>query len=466
MSILTRRCFPAICALAVSFAFCPLPVFGQQPTPLTGANTLGVFRGSGEWIVNVSGTHTYQGGGDDDVYSFGMTNDIPVMGNWTGANPAVLQMGVFRGGYWYLDMNNNQMWDGGDTVVSFGEAGDIPVVGDWNHDGNLHIGVVRPSTDGSNTLWWYVQTGCAPVNGVVPAVCDYDANNTSRFSWGMIGTINDTPVVGDWDGSGTLRVGVVQAGSGNWYVNLASCQGDVFDCNSSTGAYSSPDPINYASSSGIPVVGYWEWNVQNFGYMGPGTFNGGTWSAMGGPATSLTNSSTPYATWNYGEGSRSNDIPVLGPWSNPADNLHPAPTADALSISINGNNVGNTGGAPPGVTASFTFTFHDAAFGQNEIQWGAVGLVNNSSGTMFCELGWSAPTYQPALFLYPDSGDSYAGGGSASTYNTNVSDPNFCTVSALGRGINERSDGGDGDPELYVQRECNARHLQRLGASV
>lgn len=40
-------------------------------------------------------------------------------------------IGVFRGGYWYMDINGNHVWDGtsrGDAVWQFGNPGDTPVV--------------------------------------------------------------------------------------------------------------------------------------------------------------------------------------------------------------------------------------------------------------------------------------------------------------------------------------------------
>lgn len=129
------RCFPAICAVLISVACCQSPASGQT-TPLTGADTIGVFRAPGEWIENTSGSHTYQGGSDDKVFSFGTgaAGELPVIGAWANASPVVLAIGVFDNGYWYLDGSNNQSWDGGDLIVSFGgvppgAVPDIPVQG-------------------------------------------------------------------------------------------------------------------------------------------------------------------------------------------------------------------------------------------------------------------------------------------------------------------------------------------------
>ena len=436
MSILTRRCFPAICAALISIACCQSPAFCQTP-PLIGADTIGVFRAPGEWIENTSGSHTYQGSLDDMVFSFGTgtPGELPVIGAWANISPAVLAIGVFDNGYWYLDSSNTQAWNGGDLIVSFGGVApgsppDIPVVGDWNHDGTLHIGIVRTSpVDGS--LWWYVQVGCA--NGA-PA-CDYDPSNTAVFNWGT-STLGDIPVVGDWDQSGVPRIGVVRPASGvtptQWIVNLlsANCQGDVdgvvnlqniVDCNGyPEAAISNIGQITLpGSGTGTPVVGNW-----GAGYLSMGAFNingsnDGIWSTVDANLNPWPNS-----PWNYGMGG---DIPVVGPWSTPiVDPAWPSAPATPSALSINGG--GSTGSALPGVTESFAFTFYDAYYGAGGIHWGQVFLQNNANGGYYCQLDWGVPVgTNPILDLYA-SDDGYAG-GSTSTFGSSLSDPNFCTVS-------------------------------------
>jgi Putative Ig domain len=317
-----------------------------QTNPLLGANTIGVFRPSqGLWIVNASGTHTYQGGSYDPVFSFGMIGDQPAVGWWNVGGP--LAVGVFRNGYWYLDSNNNQLWDSGiDAVVSFGEPGDIPVVGDWNHDGNLRIGVVRPTSYG---YAWYVQTGCSSGANV----CNYDPNYTDAFTfyWGQKG---DAPVVGGWDfltPPGPLRIGIVR--SGMWIVNTAYCPGQV-TCNGYTGTNpngggSEKDFSFTGSGNGSPVVGDW-----GLGYLSVGTFSSGAWNVV-------DRNLAYYGSWNYGE---PGDVPVVGPWQSRPLSI----STTSLSSGLVGNLYlqaltatgeappyhwsANTGSLPPGLSVS------------------------------------------------------------------------------------------------------------------
>jgi len=69
------------------------------------------------------------------VYSFGLTGDIPVVGNWNGNGTK--RIGIFRNnatglGTWYVDTNGNHTFEpAGDQIFSFGLNGDQPVVGFW-----------------------------------------------------------------------------------------------------------------------------------------------------------------------------------------------------------------------------------------------------------------------------------------------------------------------------------------------
>ncbi len=146
-------------------------------TVLAVSSKIGVFR-AGYWYLDVNGDDAWDAG--DIQFSFGAASDIPVVGDWNG--DGVDTIGVFRDGYWYIDDNGNDQWDGdaGDIQFGFGTASDIPVVGDWNGDGADTIGVFR---DGR----WYLD-----VNG--NGQWDGDAVD-QQFGFGAA---SDVPVVGKW----------------------------------------------------------------------------------------------------------------------------------------------------------------------------------------------------------------------------------------------------------------------------
>ena len=104
---------------------------------------------------------------------------------------------------WYLDSNGNGAWDGAPADASywFGYAGAIPVVGDWNGTGASKIGIYDPAT-----FAWYLDINA---NGV------WDGEPTDKY--GFFGLTGGTPVVGDWNGDGTTKIGMFKNSA--WYLD-------------------------------------------------------------------------------------------------------------------------------------------------------------------------------------------------------------------------------------------------------
>ena len=211
------------------------------------SNPIGVFR-NGAWYLNSNANFAWDGCGfpldttKDACLMFGMTGDIPVVGDWNG--DGISKIGVFRNGNWYLDSNGNNAWDAGsDGAYTFGMAGDIPVVGDWNGDGISKIGVFRNGN-------WYLDS-----NGNNA----WDAGSDGAYTFGMTG---DIPVVGDWNGDGISKIGVFR--NGNWYLD--SNGNNTWDAGSD-GAYT------FGMAGDIPVVG--DWNGDGISKIG--VFRNGNW---------------------------------------------------------------------------------------------------------------------------------------------------------------------------------------------
>jgi len=130
----------------------------------------------------------------DRITDFNSQQGQPVMGDWTGSG--VVRLGMFRDGYWYLDLNNNRKWDGvegGDGLFKFGLPGDFATVGDWKGDGITRLGVFRKGE-------WVL-----------------DVNNNRSFDKGDVfcyfGLTGDIPVVGKWTpGSKADQIGVFRKG--------------------------------------------------------------------------------------------------------------------------------------------------------------------------------------------------------------------------------------------------------------
>jgi hypothetical protein len=202
----------------------------------------GVFL-NGSWYMDRNRNGGFDGtAAGDEVFSFGQTGDIPVVGDWTGSG--TMKIGVFRSGQWLLDCNGNGVWDGpsgGDCLYNFGQAGDVPVVGDWNGNGNSKIGVFRGG-------YWMLD-----VNG--NGTWDGIAGGDNGF---YLGNSSYKPVVGDWSGSGTSKAGVFL--NGTWYLDTTG------DGQWSQAAY-------FGQAGDIPVVGDW----SNSGKSCIGVFRNGDW---------------------------------------------------------------------------------------------------------------------------------------------------------------------------------------------
>lgn len=208
-------------------------------TPI-GAS-IGVFRPStGEWLLDLDGNGVFDGCNVDGcIGPLGQQGDFPVTGAWTNAQTTAL--GVFDSSTatWYLDLNGNGVLDGCELDSCryvFGQPGDRPVVGDWTGSGVDRIGVFRPSTG-----QWVLD-----LNGdrQMSRGCAKDRCITS------FGQPGDLPVVGDWDGSGTDKIGVFRPATGEWFLDLnGNGQLDGCDVDACLGPFGEPGDL--------PVVGKW-----------------------------------------------------------------------------------------------------------------------------------------------------------------------------------------------------------------
>jgi hypothetical protein len=271
------------------------------------ATKVGVFRNSAAFLEDTNGNGVYDPGVDKFIPSFTgpsgfIAGDYPVAGDWTGTGQA--RVGIYRSstGEWFLDTNNNGVFDGGDASYRFGGvSGDLPVVGDWLGQGKSCIGIFRQG------FFWVLDLNC---NGSFDGT---DKGQDAAFPFG--GVAGDVPVVGAWAG-GKTRVGVVRkyapAGVpiGNpffWVVDSGDPDG------ASTPAAHQPDYPRCFAFGGLAgdvfLAGDWYGN----GVSGAAVYRSGLWvlDAALPNAPQSEHLKTP-VTFSYG--GAATDVPVVGKW--------------------------------------------------------------------------------------------------------------------------------------------------------
>ena len=197
------------------------------------------FYNNGSWALDTNGNGTFDGVGlgQDSFYGFGGNGvgEVPVLGDWNGDHRT--KVGFFYQGKWALDYDGNGTFTLADKYyTTFPYAvGDKPVTGDWTGDGKTKIGIFRGG------FWILDQNNNGTYDGVGPG--------QDKF-YGFGGNTGEIPLVADWNGSGTSKIGLYI--NGFW----------VLDFNGN-GSYDGTGPggdrfIAFGGQSGNqPIIGRW-----------------------------------------------------------------------------------------------------------------------------------------------------------------------------------------------------------------
>ena len=250
---------------------------------------VGVFT-NGSWYLDKSANGIWDGNAIDaniPNFGLGLPNAQAVVGDWNGDGKK--EIGVFSNGSWYLDKNGNGQWDGTPTDIY------IPNFGAGLPGAQAVVG----DWNGSGTTkvgifyngsWYLDKNG----NGV------WDGTPTDiyipNFGAGLPGA---QAVVGDWNGNGTTKVGVFYNGS--WYLDK-----------NGNGVWDGPSFDTYVPNFGVGLVGakavVGDWNKSGISKIG--LFANGSWylDKNGNGVWDGTPTDTNFATFGVG---LSNAIPVV-----------------------------------------------------------------------------------------------------------------------------------------------------------
>jgi hypothetical protein len=220
------------------------------------------------------------------------------------AQPSVQRIGVFRPGTgeWYLDINGNGIWDGCNIdrcVQSFGREGDRPVIADWVGAGTDTAAIFRP-----------VEVTTSGKRGkTVKGLWHLDSNNNGTLEscevdrcFGPFGDAGDLPVIGDWAGTGSPRIGIFRPTISKWYFDVNG-NGNLDNCTKDRclGPFGQPGDLPVAgdwTGTGKALIGVF--NTETGGWQldlnGNGVFDGCTVDAC----------------FSFGQ---PGDLPVVGDWA-------------------------------------------------------------------------------------------------------------------------------------------------------
>jgi hypothetical protein len=197
------------------------------------------------------------------------------------------EVGVFRNGTWILDNTNSHQILSTDITFVYGLPTDTPITGDWNAGPVTEVGVFRALPNGDGEFILDVQN-------------HHHFDSTSAVF--IFGLATDTPISGDWSGTGNDKVGVYRNVNGAGLFVLDTDGHQQFDVTSTV--------FFFDGGAGKPVVGDWNGNgLDKVGVFRP-ALNGfpGQFVLDYNGSHLLTNS----LTFIYGI---STDTPVIGNWS-------------------------------------------------------------------------------------------------------------------------------------------------------
>lgn len=263
---------------------------------------------------------------------FGMRDGLPVAGDFNGDGRS--ELGIYRQGTWWLDLNGNGRWDEDDLWVQLGQPADRPVVGDWDGDGKADLGTFGPQWPGDARALefepglpdaanrFHRRLNSRPKNlPPDPQEATSGVRTAKRTVTGKLrkdlidhvfqyGSEGDVPVAGDWNGDGISNIGVFREGT--WYLDT---DGD--------GRFSPSDEVVHFGRPGdIPVVGDWTGD----GTTKLGVYRQGQWYLDTNGNRTLD---AQDATFRLGD---AGDIPVVGDWNGDGKDdvgvYRPGPPAD------------------------------------------------------------------------------------------------------------------------------------------
>lgn len=241
-------------------------------TGIAGPNAFAVWRPTnGTWyVLNENATSQYPN--PSIAQQWGLTGDVPVVGDYDGDGQTDFAVWRPSTGTWFvLYRTAVGQYPIASAIRQWGLPGDIPVPGDYDGDGKTDFAVWRPSTG-----TWYIIPSSNPGTPITQ-------------QWGLAG---DIPVAGDFDGDGKTDLAVWRPSNGTWYIIPSSNSG-------------SPITQQWGLSGDTPVVG--DFNNDGKADFAVWRPSNGTWYVLYSTATAQYPNPSIQQQWGL-----TGDTPLVG----------------------------------------------------------------------------------------------------------------------------------------------------------
>lgn len=222
--------------------------FASKKTSYSVMDSVAYFE-AGTWYIDLNKDGKLSEKNDLVYRKFGQAGDIPVQGMWARGQGTVAA--VFRNGNWFIDSNGNGKLDRGVDAVYRGlgdQKGDVPVVGDWNGDGLDEAGFYRSGQ-------WYLDT-----NGDGT----FDRRNDTYYPQ-FGGRKGDIPLAGRWYAEDERDYPWIYQGDGTWLID-----------SNMDGSYNRDTDVTlmgFGNSRQSPVIGDWRGSGSDY----PTLYSKGDW---------------------------------------------------------------------------------------------------------------------------------------------------------------------------------------------
>lgn len=200
--------------------------------------------------------------------------------------------------------SSNSLFTFGSKKVQFGLTTDIPVIGDWDGNGKDNIGIFRANAGDRSEFHLVIKDWDA-----LPPEVTAEDRKVIPFDGPGSPYLTNIPIAGDWDGDGKDDLGGFKPENNHFYLYKLNFE------SSKTIYYKEAPDVPFGINGDIPVIGDWDGNGKDeigiFRQSDPNPNTNSFYLDKG-----LTGDKHEWGPFEYGD---TGDFPVIGNWDGDGD---------------------------------------------------------------------------------------------------------------------------------------------------